>query len=206
MNRYFLFLTFLFISTFTKSQSWPTALKNDLLQYFISLPGNNDFHNWIEKLKNEPSIIIDTTISKETNDSSYFYLRLDSKNFVSLIEAKRKMVIMATNHRQMLPASRNLLLIQMEYYGDTSTNGELAFRNLYNDLCKKFKPYFTDTRERSSSKKKKNYAINSFYSDGQSFPTLIIRRGKYYQDRSNGLVISLYYELKKKTESSFYKD
>lgn len=202
MKKTVLLLLYLSCAIFARTQTLSDPLKEQLSSYFITLPESNDFHGWIDSIQKDSAVIIDTIINKDF----YFYFSFDSKYFISPIDSKRKMVIMARNKSEVLSKEKIFLLIQMEYYGDTLTNGRLNVQNAYKVLCEKFKPYFTFNWEQPSDKKKSSYRMNSFYLEKQSLPVLTIQQGKYYKDKSNCLILSLYFELKKDTDASFWKD
>lgn len=157
MKKLLLLLLFSLSVLAGQSQFLNDGLYNELKKYFITLPPDNNFQNWINDIVNDSTIIIDTSISSSTRDSFYIYLRFDSKTKPGTISgARRKMVIMARNNSVLYPKDKIYLLLQMEYFFDSTSESKATVKTLYkkiNNEIKNILPGIKNTKktERRSS-------------------------------------------------------
>lgn len=156
---------------------------------------NNNFESWIASIEKDSTLIIDTSILRQSKDSFYFYLRFDDKDFISPIpDAKHRMVIVANNQTKWAPKTRIYLLATMEYYFEPTNKNKIRAKTIYQQICKEIKGHFEKNIEHKSHRKNKAYGTNSFYLKGNAFPSITVKWWKY-KDKNYWLILLAHYEL-----------
>ena len=194
-NKFFLLLIFFFVCLLSKAQILPGNLENHLLKYFITLPQNQNFSKWIESIKADPAIAIDSMKSKNENDTFYYYLAFKSNSFTSPLKCRHQMVIIARNNVPNRPKEAILLTVRIRYFLDTTEQSRRLVKKEYNNVSAKFKSFFDSNKEKVNYDKNDEAAKNAFFFHNTRFATFTIERGRYYLDHTYILALSLYYQL-----------
>jgi hypothetical protein len=193
LRCYFTLLLFCF-SANSFSQKISPELKNHLENYFKNLPYDKNFVQWISSIENDPSIKIDTIISKSSTDTLIYFVQGKFLNFHPFhLPAAETEFFIRVNKLHGLRTD-TVMQFRVSVTIDSSATNKKLLKEEYKRLNKEFHRFYVFGKEELQTSGNGKYSTVAMYFLDISEPaSLYISRGRSYKPAKYGigLLISL---------------